>query len=155
MKTIEIETYNATGTDSGNGMTGALAYPAMPDANLCDDTCLTPVDPIESSESEWTCNEDDMEYEIDGTCTTVELCGTSEILDEETGRTTIKLEVCYPKCMDPATIWDTTTEACELIIPPMSCEDKLIPHYSREFEVEERYLLQQTIMFEQNDRHRR
>jgi hypothetical protein len=128
----------------------------MPDAsNPCDGTCPPINFPFSSSEDESSCDESDMEFTIDGTCRTVEVCGTRDVLDLTTGRTTHVIEVCSPRCPDETTIWNAETQHCDPIIPPLSCEDKLIPHIDRESEVETRYYLQQTIMTEQNERHLR
>jgi hypothetical protein len=132
MKMIEIDSHQTSPTEGLVGMTGLLAYPAMPDADTCDGTCVTPVDPIIPPVDESSCNEDDMEYNIEGTCRTVEICGQRDVVDEDSGRTTSILEVCFPRCTDPLTIWNATSETCELIIPPITCEDSLIPHIERE-----------------------
>jgi hypothetical protein len=53
------------------------------------------------------------------------------------------------------TVYNEETHVCDQLPPPLTCEEKLVPHVDRESEVENRYFLQQTIMIEQNERHYR
>lgn len=143
MKQIEIEEHATLPEEEVSVLTGDLAYPLMPVTNdFCDGTCPPIVVPSSSSEDESSCDDSDITFGADGTCRTSEVCGTRDVLNLETGRTHQVIEVCAPRCPDMTTIWDPETETCVPIIPPLSCEDKLIPHIERESEVETRYWLQ-------------
>ena len=82
MKQIEIEEHAQLPTEVPTFLVGDLAYPAMPvTTDFCDGTCPPINDPYSSSEDESSCDESDMEFNINGTCQTVELCGTRDVFD--------------------------------------------------------------------------
>lgn len=101
MKQIEIEEHAQLPGEEPSFLVGDLAYPPLPDAtDACDGTCPPMNIPDSSSEDESSCDDSDMEFMINGTCRTVELCGTRDVFDRTTGRTTHVVEVCTPRCPD-------------------------------------------------------
>lgn len=142
-KETVIESHESTGTV----LDGVLADTPLPTVDSCADDCPALNDPIENPVDEASC--DELEYENhDGTCATREECGRVDTLDVDTGRWTHEVTYCAPRCPDPLNIWNAELLECEPIIPPLTCEEKLVPHFDRESEVLERYNLQQSIMIE-------
>lgn len=129
-KDAVVETHEAQDSIIG----GMITDTPMPEVNDCTDECLPPVDNPEDPIDEHSC--DELEFEsAAGTCHTREECGREDYMDEATGRWVESVTYCAPRCPDPLNIWNEELQVCEPIIPPLTCEEKLIPHIDRESEV--------------------
>lgn len=122
--------------------------PAFPEI---DDTCTKCFfnGVVSDPEDDSSCEETD-----DHECHTKEVCGEQTYQDSD-GNWIFETKTCEPRCPLPMTVYNEETQVCDQLPPPLTCEEKLVPHVDRESEVENRYFLQQTIMIEQNERHYR